>query len=155
MPDDSTSTGGGPVFRLIYRSRLTIPADDLKVELANILTAARRKNPDHGITGALVLWGDNVVQTLEGEESVVRGLYDTISRDPRHEQVEIAETSAGVERTFGKWSMARVSDDSDSDIPLGANQWEGGVDVSAPRLTTPAEDTVIAAMRDRVRGAPA
>jgi hypothetical protein len=31
MSDDSASTGGGPVFRLIYRSRLTIPADDLKV----------------------------------------------------------------------------------------------------------------------------
>ncbi len=155
MPDDSTSTGGGPVFRLIYRSRLTIPADDLKVEVAKILSAARTKNPGLGITGALVIWEDNVVQTLEGEESAVRGLYDTIHADPRHRQVELVETSPGVERTFARWSMARVSEDDDADIPLGGAQWEGAVDVSVPRLTTPEEDVVITAMRDRVRGAPA
>ena len=155
MPDDSTSTGDGPVFRLIYRSRLTIPAEDLKAEVAAILSAARTKNPGLGITGALVIWEDNVVQTLEGEESVVRGLYDTIHADPRHQQVDLVETSPGVERTFARWSMARVSEDEDADIPLGGNQWEGAVDVSVPRLTTPEEDAVISTMRDRVRGAPA
>ena len=50
--------------------------------------------------------------------------------------------------------MARVSDGADADIPL-SNQWEGGIDVSRPRLTTPAEDAVVDAMRDRVRGATA
>jgi hypothetical protein len=155
MADDSTRTGGGPVFRLIYRSRLAIPPDDVDAEIAKILATARTKNPEHGITGALVVWEDNVVQTLEGDESVVRGLYDTISRDPRHVQVELVDTSAGVERTFVRWSMARVSDHDDADIPLGGDQWEGAVDVATPRLTSPAEDEIISAMRDRVRGASA
>jgi hypothetical protein len=154
MLDDSTSTGG-PVFRLIYRSRLTIPADDLEPEIAKILSAARTKNPGLGITGALVIWEDNVVQTLEGEESVVRGLYDTIHADPRHQQVDLVETSPGVARTFARWSMARVSEDDDADMPLGGNQWEGAVDVAVPRLSTPEEDAVITTMRDRVRGASA
>ena len=151
---DVSSTESGPVFRLVYRSRLSIPPDDVEGEVARILEAARTKNPQHGITGALVVWEDNVVQTLEGEEGVVRGLYETISRDPRHVQVDLVEETSGVERAFTRWSMARVSDGADADIPL-SNQWEGGIDVSRPRLTTPAEDAVVDAMRDRVRGATA
>ncbi|MCD2191868.1 BLUF domain-containing protein [Actinomycetospora endophytica] len=155
MVESGASTGGGPVFRLIYRSSLKISGDDLQVELPKILAAARRKNPEQGITGALVVWEDSVVQTLEGEESAVRGLYDTIQRDPRHEQVELVETAAGVDRAFPRWSMARVTDDDEADLPLSVNQWEGGIDVTAPRLQTPAEEAVIASMRNRVRGAPA
>ena len=155
MADDSTGAGGGPVFRLIYRSRLCIPAGDVEAEVADILATARTKNPQHGVTGALVVWDDSVVQTLEGDQDVVRGLYDTISRDPRHEQVELIETSPGVERAFARWSMARVSDDEQSDLPLDVKQWEGGVDVNPRRLTTPDEDRAIGVMRDRVRGAPA
>ena len=97
--------------------------------MANILSAARTKNPALGITGALVVWDDNVVQTLEGEEAAVRGLYDTIHQDPRHEQVELVETSQGVDRAFPKWSMAWVSDDDAARPPAREKRWEGGVDV--------------------------
>jgi hypothetical protein len=151
---DVSNTEDGPVFRLVYRSRLSIPPDDVEAEVAKILSAARTKNPKLGITGALVVWEDSVVQTLEGDESVVRGLYETIGRDPRHEQLELVEETPGVARTFTRWSMARVSDGADADIPL-SKQWEGGIDVSAPRLTTPDEDAVVQSMRDRVRGATA
>jgi MFS family permease len=153
MPDQSTDSG--PVFRLIYRSRLTIPDDDVEAEVANILAKARTKNPQAGITGALVVWGTSVVQTLEGEEGAVRGLYDVISKDPRHEHVELVETTPGVDRTFGRWSMARVADDDDADMPVGGDQWEGAVDVAARRLTSPEEEAAAKAMRDRVRGASA
>lgn len=151
---DHSSTEDGQVFRLIYRSRLNIPSDDLEAEVEKILTAARTKNPKHGITGALVVWEDSVVQTLEGEESVVRGLYETIARDDRHDRVELVESAPGVERAFTRWSMARIADHADADIPLNSKQWEGGIDVSAPRLTTPEEDAVVSSMRDRVRGTP-
>ena len=155
MPDTNAGTGADAVFRLIYRSRLTIPTEELRDEVSNILSAARTKNPEQGITGALVVWEDNVVQTLEGDEDAVRRLYDTIGRDRRHEQIELVDTSDGVDRAFGRWSMAWVSDDNDADMPLSTNQWEGGIDVTAPPLRTPDEDAVIASMRDRVRGASA
>jgi hypothetical protein len=48
LTDDSTTTGGGPVFRLIYRSRLTIPAENFKAEVANILRAPGRRTPSTG-----------------------------------------------------------------------------------------------------------
>lgn len=152
MADDSTDNGGGPVFRLIYRSRLQIPEDDRKEEVASILRTARRKNPSLGITGALVVWDDSIVQTLEGEESAVRGLYDTIHADPRHEQVELIDTATGVDRAFPKWSMAQVSDDDQPDIPLGMRP---AGEYQSPRFVSPAEDAVIKSMRDRVRGASA
>lgn len=147
------------VFRLIYRSRLTVDGEDYRPAVANILATARRKNPDHGITGALVVWDASVVQTLEGDEGAVRGLYDTISQDPRHEHVELVElveTSEGVERAFSKWAMAQVSDYDQADIPLRMNQWEGGVDVEGFKaLISPEQEVLIAKMRDRVRGASA
>ena len=100
-----------------------------------------------------MIWEDGVVQTLEGDEGVVRGLYDTIAVDPRHQDVELVEESPGVERTFARWSMAQVSDSDEADIPIDSNQWEGAVDVRGFKLVTPEEEAVISAMRDRVHGA--
>lgn len=120
-----------------------------------ILAVARKKNPQHGITGALVVWEDSVVQTLEGEESAVRGLYEIINGDPRHERVEVIDTQTGVERAFPRWSMAWVSDDDQPDLPLNVRQQESSSDVQSPRFGTPEEDDAVRAMRDRVRGASA
>ena len=148
---DSTSTES--VFRLVYRSRLNARPEDVETEVANILSASRRNNPAKNITGALVVWDIDVVQTLEGDEQVVRDLYETITRDPRHENLQLVEESPGVERTFVKWSMAHVADNAESDIALGMAAWEGGVDVMGFRaLTSPAEDKVLTTMRERVRG---
>jgi len=41
------------VFRLIYRSRDLIPADDRKTELGSLFSAARSNNKKQDITGAL------------------------------------------------------------------------------------------------------
>ena len=38
------------------------------------------------VTGALLAYGDWFVQALEGEEGTVRGLYEKIFRDGRHEK---------------------------------------------------------------------
>lgn len=116
---------------------------------------ARKKNPQHGVTGALVVWEDSVVQTLEGEESSVRGLYEIINGDPRHERVEVLDTQTGVERAFPRWSMAWVSDDDQPDLPLNMRQQEAGSDVQSPRFGTPEEDDAVRSMRDRVRRASA
>jgi hypothetical protein len=135
MGDDSASTGSGPVFRLVYRSHLRIPDHQRKAELGAIFSTARSKNKHRGVTGALLVWGENVVQTLEGDEQTVRDLYRTI------------------ERVFGKWSMARVSDEDQPDIPLLMDRDKGGITPAARRPTTPEQDAVLDSMRDQVRGA--
>lgn len=147
-------TAGTPIFRLVYRSQLTIPTEERKVELASILEASRSKNVDRDITGALLVWQDYVVQTLEGEESAVRGLYEKIARDSRHEAVTLLEAQPVETRAFARWSMARVSDnDQPSGMPILTNKAEG--DTPEPGHETREADPVIGAMRGYARGVSA
>ncbi|MHC1560109.1 BLUF domain-containing protein [Actinomycetospora sp. C-140] len=144
----------GACFRLIYSSHLRIPAHERKAQLGAIFSTARSNNTKHDVTGALLVWHDSVVQALEGDEAVVRELYETIRKDPRHERLTILEESPDAERAFGRWSMARVSDDEDEpDIPLLMNRDKGGISPAAPRPTTAAQDEVVSTMRGYARAA--
>ena len=95
---------------------------------------------------------DWFVQALEGDEATVRGLYEHIYRDDRHERVSVIETGTVEARVFGRWSMAKVSDDGESDIPLLMNVDKGGISPAAPRPTTPEQESVLEFMRNSVRG---
>jgi len=82
-----------PTFRLIYRSHNRIPGDRRKAELGAIFSAARSTNKRLDVTGALLTSGDWFVQALEGDEAVVRDLYERIGKDARH-AAEISRSSA-------------------------------------------------------------
>ena len=136
----------GPIFRLVYRSQLTIPPESRGEEIAEILEQSRRKNVSRSITGALLIWQDYVVQTLEGEEDVVRGLYEKIAVDPRHEAVTLLEGQNVDERSFAKWSMARISDmDQPNGIPMLSNNVDEIGQTPEPERRE--ADPVIIAMR--------
>ena len=93
------------MYRLIYVST----ADRLmnQDQLVEILTKAREKNGHLGITGLLLYKEGNFMQLLEGEENAVRGLYDTIRRDPRHFDVTLllSEPVQAKDRLFPDWTM--------------------------------------------------
>ncbi|WP_018332897.1 BLUF domain-containing protein [Actinomycetospora chiangmaiensis] len=148
---DTTDSDGDQVFRLTYRSRLRVPQPDRKAELGAIFSTARSKNSRAGITGALLVWEDHIVQSLEGDEEAVRALYDVIERDPRHDRVEMLGTETAA-RVFGRWSMARVTEDDEPDIPLLMNRDKGGISPAAPRATTLEQDAALDAMREQIRG---
>lgn len=132
-------------FRLMYRSRNRIPETDRKIELGTLFSAARRNNKGAGLTGALLLTGDWFVQVLEGDEPTVRALFDTISKDPRHDSVTLLDTGEAVDRVFARWSMAKVAEDGEPDIPLIAH--EDGIAPAASRGTTPAQHKLLGTMR--------
>lgn len=139
------------LFRLVYRSQLTISPEDRKVEIAAILENSRAKNVARDITGALLVWQDYVVQTLEGDEGVVRGLYEKIAADERHEAVTLLEAEAVESRAFARWSMARVSDDDQpAGMPVLTNHNDG--DAPEPSHDTREADPVISAMRGYATG---
>jgi hypothetical protein len=54
--------------------------------------------------------GDWFVQVLE---AAVRDLYARIERDVRHGRVALLDTRTVDHRFFGRWAMARVSDQAD------------------------------------------
>ena len=61
------------MFRLIYVSTARELMD--KDALLGILAKAREKNARLGITGMLLYKDGNFLQLLEGEETIVRGIY--------------------------------------------------------------------------------
>lgn len=91
------------MFRLIYVST----ARELmnKDTLVGILAKAREKNARLGITGMLLYKDGNFLQLLEGEESVVRELYDKIVLDAAHFDSLILMDDSVSDRMFADWRM--------------------------------------------------
>lgn len=138
------------IFRLIYRSHMRIPRERRKAVLGNIFSVARSNNKEQDVTGALLVTDDSFVQALEGDQSAVRQLYGVIVRDVRHERVELLDEQYVDERVFGGWSMAKVAEDGEPDIPLLMNRDKGGISRAAPRPTTDDQEAVLGFMRDSV-----
>jgi hypothetical protein len=147
----STQSEPESVFRLIYSSHSTIEPDRARGELGQIFDTARRNNRELGVTGALVVADDWFAQTLEGEESVVRKLYEHIATDSRHEQVKLLEAADVDDRTFARWAMARVSEDGGPDIRLLSNAKAGKiVEAGADHHISPEQESLLAFMRSSI-----
>ena len=104
------------LWRLGYRSRITIPAHDRAAELDAIFAAAVAFNGSHDITGALYALDDEFGQVLEGPETVIRSLYEKIAADPRHDNVTLDEDTRAEDRRFPGWAMARIGNNGKSEI---------------------------------------
>ena len=142
--------GTGSTFRLMYRSRNMIPADQRKAALGALFAAARSNNKKQQITGALLIYGDWFAQVLEGAEAPIRALFATIEADPRHENISVIQSGPAGERLFSRWAMARVSEDGEPDIRLIAHQ--DGIALAMSRSTTPEQEAVLDIMRNATRG---
>ena len=114
-------------YTLVYVSRAVGAAAGATAgaEIEAILATARRKNPVCGVTGALLVTEGRFVQALEGERDAVRAMFDRISLDPRHTDVEVLSSQFADQPRFKEWSMAFVGDtpalrDRFADAPLAA-----------------------------------
>lgn len=91
------------IHRLVYSSRC---ADGVgEADVRDILETARRENAKTDITDILFLVNNEFLQVLEGPLSVY-GLFDRISKDPRHHSVELHVEEETPNRYFSQWSMA-------------------------------------------------
>ena len=150
MGDAAGTSGTGSIFRLMYRSRNKIPADQRKAELGPLFSTARSNNKKQQITGALLIYGDWFAQVLEGAEGPVRALFATIEADPRHENISVIQSGTAGERLFSRWAMARVSEDGEPDIRLIAHA--DGIAPAMSRGTSPEQEAVLDIMRAATRG---
>jgi Sensors of blue-light using FAD len=91
------------IFTTAYTSEMVRPMSD--AELVDLLVDSRARNADHGVTGLLLYRSGRVLQMLEGDQDVVRTLYDRIRRDVRHQHVTNVWTSSAAERRFPSWTM--------------------------------------------------
>ena len=148
MTNPKPSASEMHMYRLVYRSHSRISQDERNVVLGQIFNIARTKNKAVGVTGALLITDHYFVQTLEGEEAVVRSLYERISGDHRHENVTVMDEGPVDARVFSRWAMAEVSTAGDADIPLHAV--EGGIGRAAQRPTTRDQAGLLKFMRNTV-----
>lgn len=81
-----------------------MPYDRLGVE--HILSAARTRNQNLGVTGCLVYHNGSFVQILEGDRDRVTSIFKRIERDPRHTNVRLVCEEIDDERSFSDWNMA-------------------------------------------------
>ena len=81
----------------------------------------------------------------------MRELYGKISKDKRHEHLELLDSGDVSERVFGRWAMAKVAAEGEPDIPLLTNVDKGGISPAQPRPVTGAQETVLDVMRQSLR----
>ncbi len=150
MADVDTAEDAELRFRLIYRSRSRIPTEQRDSALGEIFSTAQANNGRSGVTGALLITDHYFVQTLEGDESTVRSLFDRIQKDARHDDVMLIDERAVDTRTFSNWAMARVSSDGHADIPLHTVDGVIGKAARDSRSLSREQATVLKMMRDTI-----
>jgi hypothetical protein len=104
------------IYSLVYCSRNQIcgPVDKVIDEVRQILVSARSNNARRNVTGALLFNEDLFAQALEGPQSEVERIFETIQCDSRHSDVTILDTGLVERRKFPDWSMAFASPSGES-----------------------------------------
>jgi hypothetical protein len=93
--------------RLIYRS---VSTDDFVCNetLSDITEKGAENNRKKGITGLLILTGNEFLQVLEGPLEAVNHLYLTIAKDPRHTKINLMSFELISSRFFETWNMRLI-----------------------------------------------
>ncbi|MEL6151088.1 MAG: BLUF domain-containing protein [Chloroflexota bacterium] len=91
------------LVQLTYVSVATRPMS--RDDLVQILKEARDHNSQHDVTGMLLFRDSYFIQALEGEETVIRDLFERIAKDSRHDHVLEIGSDPIQKRDFMEWSM--------------------------------------------------
>ncbi|PSJ43274.1 BLUF domain-containing protein [Allosphingosinicella deserti] len=91
---------------LLYASASALAPGDEQAEVERIVSTARARNADLGVTGTLVFTRTRFAQILEGADGVVDALMARIARDPRHEQVTVVDAIPIDRRMFDDWTLS-------------------------------------------------
>jgi hypothetical protein len=105
------------MLSIVYVSAAVAPFSE--EQLSELLAKSQSNNAAAGLTGVLLYRDGQFMQALEGEDAVVRSVYETVAADDRHDQVRTILEEQITERRFPQWTMGfrLVTDDSIRDIP--------------------------------------
>jgi len=149
FPGNRNQAGQGPeavqpLMTLTYRSRAAeaMSSDSLR----HLRDVAAARNRAEGVTGVVLYDKQRFFQWLEGPPDSVARVWSSISRDPRHTDIEAISVHAAPTRLFGQWDM-RLSTSRQEMVDL-AGLSPGLIHPEAERLATLA----IGTDSDAVRG---
>lgn len=92
------------ILTYLYTSFATNPVD-LNPDLSRILSVARKRNPELGISGFLLYVDGVFAQCLEGSGEAVGMLAHRIEQDPAHSSVTVLRAATVQDRLFSTWDM--------------------------------------------------
>lgn len=123
--------------RLLYVSAL---APGVRAtEVGRIVSTARARNAQDGITGLLIFDGDTFCQYVEGPPEAVDDLLARLHRDPRHGTLDILmHDRPTMARRFSDWRLGYVesveTDDLDALRGLRGEDGLAALEALLPRL---------------------
>ena len=101
------------LLRMVYVSTASNPVDEtagqVQVDVGRILLQSRKNNPKIEVGGVLYFSNNFFFQCLEGEQDVVNQLYQNISTDSRHVNIQTLSVERIEQRRFSNWSMKYVT----------------------------------------------
>jgi hypothetical protein len=92
--------------QLIYTSQIS-PQFSYE-DIGNIMISANYNNAQRNITGALCLFDQTFIQYLEGNCQNINSLFQVISKDKRHDEIQIRYYGQCTERLFEHWKMNQI-----------------------------------------------
>jgi hypothetical protein len=98
---------------LVYVSKAVVHLD--KQQLLDLVARSQEKNTQSAVTGILLVSNGYFFQMLEGEESVVRQLFERIKLDKRHEQVALLLAYEVRQRRTPTWDMLLLISSNDNE----------------------------------------
>ena len=103
--------------RIKYISKFN---NDMKIEEVHKLAEESAKNnAKNNITGILMTSGKIFFQIIEGPETEIDTLWDSICSDFRHTDIIVLQTETGsFDRLFPDWSMKGIVLDTESEMRL-------------------------------------
>ncbi|MBV9932183.1 MAG: BLUF domain-containing protein [Alphaproteobacteria bacterium] len=91
---------------LLYVSESCLAWPDDAHEVDDIVTNARARNEQLGVTGALIYTRTHFAQVLEGETAAIDAVMTSIRADARHRNLCVVADEALATRHFPDWTMA-------------------------------------------------
>jgi len=101
---------------ILYISDYTGTETELDTALLNICANAKKKNPNHGISGVLFYHNGNFLQLIEGERDELENLMSIVAKDTRHMNITRLIDEVIEERGFAEWNMDTFNLDDNKTI---------------------------------------
>jgi len=148
LHDPANERSIGALYQLIYLSRARpCPAEQRARIMSDILAVSTRRNERARVTGALLFCDGWYLQALEGNRYDVEAIYDSISKDERHDSIRLLRASPAPAREFAQWSMCGSAlSPNDALIVRGLERTDG---FDPSRLTEHSALSLLTAVCDR------
>lgn len=114
-----TAVEPSSLYSLVYTSMASRPLS--KIDLEYILDKARKRNIEEQVTGLLLFTDGKFMQYLEGPQTAVLKIFDSIKKSSLHKQITEVSRQTVDTREYGDWSMAFLADVDAHFLPHGSD----------------------------------